>query len=101
MDDDAAVKLKIIFGLSMQQANVLELIMKRQIASKDAIMTHLYGATPEGGPITGKKAIDVVVHHVRKRLAHHDVKITTVYGVGFMIRPEGKKIINDLLSATS
>jgi DNA-binding response OmpR family regulator len=69
---------------------------KRRVVTRDRISDVLYSANPNGGPLTERKVVDVLLHKIRRKLLDQDadVYIHTRYGIGWMLRfrPTGAAI---------
>src|SRR5262245_61413757 len=70
------------FGLKRAEARALMCLMEGGFVSRADLHAAMYaGSTPTSKP----KIIDVIVCHLRKKVAGHGVKIITVHGQGFQL----------------
>lgn len=73
--------------LSARETELLDLLLRRlgKVVPKRLVEDHLFGV---GGDL-GSNAVEVYVHRLRKRLddAGSGVRIETVRGVGYLLRP--------------
>ncbi len=70
--------------LPRREISLAEVLMTRQdqVISKDQIIEHLYGS----GADVDDSAVELYVHRLRKRLAHSNVEIKTLRGLGYSLR---------------
>lgn len=76
--------------LPKQQRRIVGLLMKRQLATKEALFTAMYYDVDEDDRPESDGMVDVQVSHLRKKLAVHEVTINTSRGEGWYITNENK-----------
>lgn len=74
-------------GLTRTEAQIVQLLMQRGRATKDAIFQVLY-SDRHPDEIPGDNLVAVLMTRIRKRLKAHDVTIETLWGVGYSITPD-------------
>jgi two-component system cell cycle response regulator CtrA len=84
-------------GLTKNEAIILGVLMKKEIAHKEAIWLTIYAAKAEEDEAE-QKIIDVWVCKMRPKLKRFDVEIQTAWGVGYFLRPEDKAKVISMLS---
>lgn len=84
------------WGLTKSEVAVLNVLVLRRVATKEAIHTILYGDESDGGP--DPKIIDVFVCKMRPKLEPARIKIETVWGDGYELTAESRAIINSMRS---
>lgn len=84
-----------IFGLTAHEAEVLLLLFRKPLASREDCMTILYSNKQEE---PGIKIIDVLMVRVRAKLVLHDVRIETVWGTGYCINSANKLTLHNILA---
>ena len=85
----------ISFGLTAQEARVLGVLMKRDLASKELVMAGLYSQRPDD--TVEIKIVDVFVCKIRKKLQRFDIPIETVWGQGYRLKPETKDKVRGIM----
>lgn len=86
-----------MFSLTGSEAKLFGFLIARDLLTKEAAMSLLYGLRPDGeGEI---KIIDVFVCKMRKKLEPWDIKIETSWGKGYFIDPAEKKRIAELIES--
>ncbi len=81
--------------LTKMESRLLGFLMKRDLASKDAIMTALYFDRHDS-EWPDVKILDILIMKTRQKLKDHDITIETVWGQGWRISSENKQKIRDL-----
>ena len=71
------------WGLTPTEIKVLNVLLKRSTATKEAIHAVLYGDDADGG--AEMKIIDVLVCKIRAKIEPYGLKITTVWGQGYKL----------------
>lgn len=82
-------------ALTPAEAKVLELLYRREQASKDAIM--MATAIPSQEDDRDDKLADVYVCKLRKKLEPLSIEIETIRGEGYRINPKAKRFIARLI----
>lgn len=76
--------LPIEWGLTGSEAQVFSFLTTRELASKEQIMSALYGLRA-GAEEVEPKIVDVFVCKIRKKLKPFGVNIETVWGRGYAL----------------
>jgi hypothetical protein len=71
-------------GLTWQERKATELLLARQMVTRDALRVHLYGARAVGF----QKSLPVLISRLRRRLG---VEINSSWGTGWYMTPEAKR----------
>ena len=73
--------------LSARELGVLEVLLQRagRLVSKDQMVSHLC----EWGEEVSNNAIEVYVHRLRKKIDCEELRIATVRGLGYCLKPLG------------
>lgn len=82
--DDFA--LPIEWRLTGQEVIVMGVLLARELATKQAIMTALYSGRIDDG--AEEKMVDVFICKIRKKLKPFGVAIETVWGRGYQVSAE-------------
>jgi hypothetical protein len=86
--------LMAMYGLSLRQAQMLAILVKRQLVTRDGMMIALYGnALDPPQP----KTMDVILVALRHRLRRHDIEIKTHWGTGWGLAPGHAGKINEAM----
>lgn len=93
MTFDAPLQL----GLTEKEAMVLGLLSKVDMATKEAIMFHIYSDRPNDVPEI--KIVDVFVCKVRRKLKPFDISIQTIWGIGYRLTKDDKSKLEELRTA--
>lgn len=99
--DETAVALGCsrTFGTTPQQSAVLALILRRPEVTKEAIHGVIERGRPADRPETDPKMVDVVVHHIRKKLRTYGIELKTLWGYGFSIDRQGRETALAMIDA--
>lgn len=84
------IDVPLVFGLTGQEAKLFGALLKRDIITKEAAMSVLYGLRPDGDEEVEIKIIDVFVCKIRKKLEKFEIGIETVWGRGYRMSAEAK-----------
>ena len=91
-----------LFKATKQQAAVLCTMLRRTELTKDQIHVILQENRPSSSrDPTTIKMVDVVVHHIRKKIKPHGLVIETVWGTGYLITPKHREMAIKLLETFS
>jgi len=74
---------------------LLGLLMRRNRATKDQMMTMLYADRPDEEP--DSKTLDVMICKMRKKLRPHGVEIRTIHGAGYELPSTSREKIKALM----
>ena len=85
----------LILGLTAQEARVLGVLMKRDVATKEAVMAGLYSHRADD--TVEIKIVDVFICKIRKKLQPFDIPIETVWGQGYRLKPETKEKVRGMM----
>lgn len=77
----SGVVLPMEWRLTASEARVMGVLLKRELATKDAIMAALYRA--DARDEAEMKIVDVFICRIRKKLKPFGVEIITVWGQGY------------------
>lgn len=79
------------FGMSDYEDKILSLLIKREVATRRAIVQVIYdGIEP------GNNTINCLVSKLRRKLSPFGIEIKTEYGDGYKLSPEGKRRIEEV-----
>jgi DNA-binding winged helix-turn-helix (wHTH) protein len=81
------------FGLGRYTGALLELLMKRELVTKDSAFTFLYGQRSKS---VHDSLMGVNISQLRKKLKECGIAIQTSYGEGWFIRSDDKKRLQSL-----
>lgn len=97
-EDELRTTCTLCFRTSRLETYILCYLLKRNQATKAQLHQVIEGARP-GSPDepTDEKMVDVMIHHVRKKLRPHKFQINTVWGMGYLIPAVDRKAIIDAL----
>ena len=74
--------------LTQNESRLIGALLERELLTKDAAMAALY--RDRGMDEPDVKIVDVFICKARKKLKPFGIEITTVWGVGYFMRPECK-----------
>ena len=102
-NEDAAFLLNCMrfLGVTKLHAKVLHVLIRRNEVTKEAIhhaIKEKERLSDHANP-SGIKLVDVVIHHLRKRLKRFDIKINTIWGIGYEIEPASKRVLLEMIQA--
>lgn len=90
-------QLRASFGLSDELAKTLGVLLNKNTASEDVLYAALYGNRPERDQPTAEAIIRKHIHYLRKRLKPHGIEIKNVWGQGWVLPPEHKQTVKELV----
>lgn len=85
-----------LLGTTKLQSRLLIVLIKRQRATKAILHANVEANRGAGDP-TDPKIVDVVICHLRKKLAKHGIEIKTLWSVGYEMPVEHRKKMMKLL----
>jgi two-component system cell cycle response regulator CtrA len=88
----------IELGLTPAEGRVFGVLMRRDIATKDAVMATLYSAL--GKDEADLKITDVLICKIRKKVIPFGVSIKTVWGQGWTMPSASKAIVQSMMGKT-
>jgi hypothetical protein len=72
-------------------------LLKRDILTREVAWGVLYGHRPDADqPLYS--VISTTIHHLRKRLALHDIEITNEHGIGWYLKDKDRAKLELLLA---
>lgn len=78
----------------------LGMIYKQEyVCTKEVIFRAVYGGLPEADQPLEIKIVDVVVHHIRKKLKRFGIEIHTMWGRGYYFDDVNRKKMQDLIES--
>ncbi len=80
-------------GVTGTKAELLALLMKHERVSREMAMEAIYGHQADQ---PGETIVNVMLTHLRKILGLHAVVVQNIWGIGWFISPEHKKLIREL-----
>lgn len=83
------------FGLTQKEGQLFSFLYRSNIVSKDAAMDVLYGDRPNDAP--EMKIVDIFICKMRKKVEPFGIKIDTMWGRGYRMPPETKKLVKKYL----
>ncbi len=97
-DEKFQVDLVHHFKITKLHAKVFGALLRHQEVTKKTLHRIIDdGIEPDEEGATQEKIVDVVICHLRKRLRPTGVAIRTIWGCGYFMEPEHKKLALDLL----
>ena len=84
-----------MFGLTRREADLLGILLRRQVMSTTALFEAIWGGDSE----RSIKIVDVILCKLRAKLRPHGIAIRNEYGVGYFIPPDGKAAVRALIEA--
>lgn len=90
-----AMRFPSAWALTGSERVVLAVLVKRDVASRDAIMAALY--SDQFGDEPDVAICNVFVCKLRKKLRPLGIEIKSVWGLGWRIEPEAKARIRELM----
>lgn len=86
----------IELGLTGREACAFGVLLAREIATKEAIMTALYGGKCDADQAE-PKIVDVFVCKARKKLKAFGIEIKTAWGQGYYLDAETKRRVQAMM----
>jgi two-component system cell cycle response regulator CtrA len=90
--EDLTSRTPIELELTIHEAALVGFLMKRTEASKEQLLTAIYGHLPSGDE-PEIKIIDVFVCKARKKLKKFGIEVKTLWGRGYMMPPAAKSAL--------
>ena len=88
-DEDIVFNCVRLFKVTRQQASLLSVLIRRNEVSKDMMHQIIEKCrAPNKGDQTDPKMVDVVICNLRKRLKKTGLKIETMWGCGYFMKPD-------------
>lgn len=92
--------LPVELCLSAHEEALIRFLLGVPEASKERLLTALYGNKPDGDE-PDIKIVDVFVCKARKKLAKFGIEVTTLWGRGYALPPKSKALIRAMQEAAS
>lgn len=86
--------------LSKRETQIVGLLVKRPIVSRDAIFSAVYGSLPWRSQ-PDIKTIEVHICNIRRKLAKHGLEMKNRYGVGYYFENEAKVKLREFMEFKS
>jgi hypothetical protein len=86
----------LIIKVSRTERVLMELLLKRQMLTREIAWQCLYGHRVDADQ-PEYKVISTIIHHLRDRLALHGVKITTEFGTGWYLTSKERTKLKALM----
>lgn len=87
-----------MFGLRPGEMTILHLLLKRSHLTHDQIMYAIAQSSPD--PLReerDRKIIQVYMHHIRRALEPHGIKIESLWGIGYRMPKPDKEALDRLI----
>jgi hypothetical protein len=84
------------FKLTLAESRIFVALLKQDHATKAELHAAL---SPDGGLATTGKAVGVVIHWLRKKLAPHSIEVINIYGMGYRLAEGARDRTRKLLAA--
>ncbi len=105
LENDDALQLAVgrCFRATRLEAVILAVLIKRTEVTKKQLHLVIEQSRPsENREPTDPKMVDVMIHHVRRKLRPHGLELKTVWGLGYRLPvPDRDKAIEMLLNNVS
>lgn len=82
-------------ALTKMQERIFCCLYRRGFADRDAIMAAMYGVNAYD---RDPKSLDVYICSLRKKCGPHDIKINVLYGRGYEMTEDSRRIVNALFN---
>lgn len=93
-------EVPIMFGLTQSESKVFSLLIERDMANRDQLLSALmHGRGADAEP--HRKIVDVYLCKIRAKLKPFGIEITSVWGRGYMIDAANKAKIAGYLGAVA
>jgi DNA-binding response OmpR family regulator len=84
-----------IWGLTAREADVLGILLRRQVMSQTQLFEAIWG----GDSDRETKNVEVAICKLRAKLRPHGITIRTEHGVGYYLPPDSKAAARALINA--
>lgn len=82
------IEAPLMLGLTSHETKLFGILLKRDVVTKEAAMSALYGDRPNGEAEI--KIVDVYICKARKKLKPFGIQIETIWGRGFRMPAASK-----------
>jgi hypothetical protein len=97
-EDALKIACARFFKATPLEAAMLVVLLKRNEVTKDQLHTVIeQNRRGEGREATDPKMVDVLICKLRKKLRVHEIEITTMWGMGYLITPEHRDLVVRML----
>jgi hypothetical protein len=97
-DEDIVLNCVRLFKVTRQQAFLLSVLIRRNEVSKETMHQIIEQSRgPDKDNQTDPKMVDVVICNLRKKLKKTPLKIETMWGCGYFMKPDMRKLALELL----
>jgi hypothetical protein len=101
-DEDIVFNCVRLFKVTRQQASLLSVLIRRNEVSKDMMHQIIEKCRPPNkDDQTDPKMVDVVICNLRKRIKKTGLKIETMWGCGYFMKPEMRTKALELLGESA
>lgn len=83
-------------SLTATEQAIVGMLVRRQIATPEALSVVLYADRADDPP--APKIFDVLILKIRRKLAPFGIRIETVWGLGWRISPEHRRVLREMMS---
>lgn len=90
----ARLEAPLALGLTGQESRVFGALMSRELVTKEMMLAVLY--LSRGRDEAEQKIIDVFICKMRPKLKLFGIAIETVWGRGYLLKPEMKRRVREL-----
>jgi hypothetical protein len=92
LDDDEKLKFlcSVVFKTTRLQSSIFAVLLKRSEVTKDQLHQVIEQLRDPNRDETDLKMVDVIICHLRRKLASFDIKINTIWGVGYRMDPDDR-----------
>jgi hypothetical protein len=98
-DSTLGLALAAVFKMTRLQVSVFLALLRRPQISKDQVHAAIENTRSLAPEETDPKMIDVVIHHIRKKLRPFNIELKTIWGQGYTIAAAEREKVLDLLNA--
>lgn len=99
--NDDVSRIRSALGITPQSAEIVGFMLKRAVASRDALYIMLFGDRPECDQ-PEMKIVDVQLCRARKALKRHDIEVRADWGLGsWSLSTAGKVKLRALMEAVN
>lgn len=88
------IEAPLVLGLTGQEARIFGALMSRDLLTKEMMLAVLY--LSRGLDEAEQKIVDVFICKMRPKLKAYGITIETVWGRGYLLKPEMKRRVREL-----
>lgn len=98
--EDHLIQIRQVIKATPTVCKLIGMLRKaRSVMSREHLFIAIYGDRNEADQPTDLKIIDVFVSKARAALEPHGIEITTTWGAGYALRPDGKQKLGEMMRA--